>query len=262
MLLRRRAVLAAVVGLGCSGPRFRLVSSPRDRPGSLPLVFTDRLPTVPIAVGGKTVEVMFDLGGEGTISLRPDLMEALGSPTGRVRSIRNVRGDRLQCREFILPEVRIADIVLADVRGYERCYAKDFAPPITSGSIGRGVLARLRMIIDYPAARVALSTAPLEGLGDVPVVSMSDGPVVRGSIGNRDVDLLLDTGATASLLRPSVGVSGPLDVRLGKAVLRGIDFRVFAFAQPDVDGFLGANFFEGRRVLIDFPGKRVALPEG
>jgi len=226
---------------------------------TLPLGFVTTLPTVPVVIGGRTIDVLLDLGGFDTLSLSP----ALGRPTGRTRRFRTARGDTMVARELVLADVRIGDIVLHEVRGYEHLFARDFPPPVEAGYLGRGILDRFALAIDYPARRVSIARSQAELPASpgrrwhlVPFSSSDSGAVVSASLDGRVHQLLLDTGATSSFMREPVRAR---DLRIGGLALGPLDFEALDLSVPDADGLLGASFFATRRVLVDFPAAVVGL---
>jgi Aspartyl protease len=254
MMMSRRAVLLALASAACAR-RSSYVITRASRGTSVPLGFVGTLPTVPVEVSGQTVDVLLDLGGFDTLSLSPALARRLGArPTGRTRTFRNARGAALETRELELPDVRFGDMVLHGVRGYEHVFAPDFPPPVEAGYIGRGILDRIALVIDYPARQLVIpgpgADLPAEGWRTTRIISADVGAVVSATVDGRDYTLLLDTGATSSFLRDAYSAR---DLRIGGVALGPLDFDALELSVPGVDGFLGANFFAARRVLVSFP---------
>ena len=262
-MLTRRAMLLALAAAGCVRRAAFTVARAPAGATTLPLQFVGTLPTVPVVVAGRTIDVLLDLGGFDTLSLSPALGRQLARPTGNTRMFRTARGDALVARELVLPDVRIGDVVLHDVRGYEHVFARDFPPPVEAGYLGRGILDRFALAIDYPARSVAiarsraeLAASPGRRWSIVPFSSSDSGAVVSASLDGRMHELLLDTGATSSFMRQPYRAR---DLRIGGVSLGPLDFEPLDLSVPDADGLLGASFFAPRRVLVDFPAAVIGL---
>jgi Aspartyl protease len=260
-----RALVAVVCLAGCaSAPRVRLPGEPSTTSSSLD--FVAGLPTIPVVVGGRTIDVLLDSGGFDTLSLSPELMAALGEPTGRSRTFTNARGERLQSREYLLREVRIGALVLRDVRAFEHRFASGFAPPVKTGYLGLGILRNLRVLLDYRARRVLFASrgAPLTPYETstwraAEIVADAHGATVESLLDGRPHRLILDTGATASLLRGPSGRLAVTEAKLGATPLGPMTFAQVPLDGLPVDGLLGADFFAAHPVLIDFPAHRIAI---
>ena len=280
MRIRARSILhlaAAVVLCGCgAGPAPITVPDHGCAPVVLPLRFEHGLPLVAARVGEVDTELMVDLGGAFTVTLKPDVgAQARCRQTGDVRRFRNARGDLLTSREILVSELRLSSLALRDVTGYEQAHASGFAPPVDTGTIGLGLLREFRLLIDYSRDELSLtdrrcpaSTLPEpETWATAHIVSDRDGVVVEAVIDGRERKLVLDTGATWSTLRReavSTGGEGESTsaaprVVLGGATVDGLDFATADWPGPQVDGVLGCNFFSSHVVQVDFEAGTVAF---
>jgi len=118
-----------------------------------------------------------------------------------------------------------------------------------------GILMALVILVPAVAKACDVSiqaTVPITLLGRTPLVTVQvDGQPAR---------FVLDTGSTHSLLRGPRGrahAGRPYRLVVGPREITAFDFVAMDAGPPGVDGLLGQNFFEGRRVLLDFPGRRM-----
>jgi hypothetical protein len=89
-----------------------------------------------------------------------------------------------------------------------------------------------------------------------------DGLFVRSMLDADEVRLVVDTGSTHSVLRTPDG-AGTRGVRrrlqVGRLVIEDFELTLAPVGPPSAGGVLGRSFFEGRRVLLDLPGRRLRI---
>jgi hypothetical protein len=246
-------MLAALALAACGGPRV-VVPARTCGTVAVPLRLEQRLPLLRADVAGTPVDLMLDLGGFDTVSLDPVARVPVAF-TGRERTFRDARGDLLTAREYRLPAVSLGAQPLRDVVGTENVHAPGWQPPAGQGYVGLGVLRHFHLDIDYGSGALRLldrrCPAPARpGWTTVPLLSDADGVTVAARAGDRDVTLVLDTGATASTLRP--GLPGPV-------TFGGVEIPVVPADFPVADGLVGADFFAAYEVAIDFEARTVAF---
>jgi hypothetical protein len=267
-----RSSLAAggcLVVLSCAGvappPSFEDPPAPVV---ALPLSFREGLPELDVVVAAQHLSLMFDTGAGAAIALSPSVLQRLPGVayTGRTRRFRDARGELLSSREFLLSELALGPLILHGVTGQELVYSEDFAPPNREGYVGRALVARHRLLIDYAARRLTILSGEaqpdereLHERPPTPVDVDSNGIVVRASLDGSRARFVLDTGATRSVLRlrGSSGRTARHDLVVCGDALPAFELLEPDMGPPGVDGMLGRSFFEARRVLVDLPGRQM-----
>ncbi|MCE9582478.1 MAG: aspartyl protease family protein [Planctomycetes bacterium] len=276
MSLRRlHALFAAFLLASCTAPEtFRFERPAVDAWTALPLRLESGRPHVDVEVNGKRFPVLFDLGAGGTVWLDPDVAKAAGARfTGESSTWLDAFGIEQSSRRYVLDAVRAGDFVLRDLEGRE-------LPPVPEplgGILGWRLLQRFRVLIDFPGRRVVLATGGAlppdvhpELWTRVPFRATSSGIVTDAVADGLPLELVWDTGATRSILKP-----GRVDPeRCGKEAfptfyaetlrLAGHDFGPLAFVvldiqEPPGDGLVGQPFFEAHRVLIDWESRELSI---
>jgi hypothetical protein len=157
--------------------------------------------------------------------------------------------------------------------------------------LGQGVLSAYRLLLDWPRGVAAFSTSAIEHAGatSVPIKLDKGVPLLGLRHGDASVEAVLDSGAALSYVPPAAVVGIPperterdfypvfghfetdvwritvlvgvrlLEVEVGTLPdpLQGMLGRVSA------GWILGSDFFRGRAVVLDYPGRRVIdAPDG
>ncbi len=273
-----RAVLLALLltvvgGAGCSRHAAFQSFEWTGTESKVELRLEGQLPFLPVTAGQEKLELLLDLGGTHAISLTPDqLLQMQGVQfTGKTRRWTNVKGHVMVARIFVLPDVQIGPLRFLDVRGVEAVQDPDYPTPHHTGTIGRGILDAVPVLIDYPGASISFLSQSkphqMEQIAEacngrprqwveVKLSASSYGNVIPADVGGKQLDLILDTGATHSFLHPKVFAEGgpsTVEVTTTSGSLGIIHFKSFAFDMPPVDGFLGFDFFLDRPVIVDKP---------
>lgn len=285
------AMILPCLGACASSGRSPAVTITDSGPGGytvVPLKIDSHLPTVPVSIGGVEVPLLIDTGGFEEISLSPAVLRKLDVIyTGRRIWRVGVHGllSLSSAREFIVPELRIGDVCLANVRGHEFHFADLHLahkppPALENGIIGLALLRHFSVIVDYRAGVCVLATGGRYPPPYQPAtwtscsVDLSDLNIgIRGDVvaDGRTLRCVWDTGASHSLIRPGLvqpeepaGRNGHPSARLSKFVVAArdcgpFDFVAFDFRQPPVDAIIGYNFFKDHTVLLDFDNARLAF---
>lgn len=133
------------------------------------------------------------------------------------------------------------------------------------GIIGISLFKDQKLIIDYSAKKVIFFNNKLLPKSyrslkwkKFDLEMSDDGLVISGNIGSKAVRFLIDTGATASILKPSfVDENTQQGQKIEKSIsfnnfnIRNIKFYLHEFQEPQVDGILGYNFFLRQVVCLD-----------
>jgi hypothetical protein len=272
IVLPRRALVPLGVALVCAcasapppAPAFEASSAPIV---TLPLSFREGLPEVEVVIGGRSLSLTVDLGDGDAMRLAPSILGELrnASYTGRSRRFRDARGVLHASREFTVDALSLGPMSMGGITGHELVFSDDFAPPNRTGVVGRAMFARHRLLVDYAGRQLAvLSGDPqsveqsLRGRPAVPVRIDSNGILVAATLDGVPTRFVIDTGATRSTLRSggSRGGASSHDLRVGDVDLRAFELIHADIGPPAADGMLGRNFFEGRRILVDLPERRL-----
>jgi len=273
-LLRSPVILAALVCLCTAVQAMEPIAE-------IPVSIKRSLPMIPVRVAGVPLSLMFDLGGSSAITLTPnEARRAKVKVDGSLALTANVIGETRSEQTFIADNVAIDRLRLENVSGHiVRC--GQYAPPHRGGSIGFSAVSDYLLVIDYPMHRLRLyrsgdaDALASECPGPTFAANYSDG--IFGSIGETTFGparLLWDTGASSNLIHPHLlqptnahprtidGGPPVVDVEhlaIGSTVLPPQRFRVFPFAEPPVDAFLGTPFFLNRKVCFDIPLGKAAI---
>jgi Aspartyl protease len=247
------------------------------QPTTVPLALVRNYPILSADVDGHTVRVMFDLGGDASLTLTRAALSELGiKPTGPGHRFMDVKGNILESRTFEVPRLRIGSAVFTHVTGSVDVRAPSY--PATQvgqlGYIGPSLFAGYRIVLNYQGGKMTLippGTQHIERAGCIgtAVPSPPDG-VAKAQTDFGDLALVWDTGGAVSVVR-----SARIDQTRTKVVnhavltqhfrLNGVEFgplefRLIEFSEPPgVDGFIAGNFFDKHVVCLDFPGKRLLI---
>ncbi|HEX4780688.1 MAG TPA: hypothetical protein VH301_08040 [Usitatibacter sp.] len=240
-----------------------------------------------VSVSGAPLELFLDLGAYLPIALTASEMERSHVQVlPKMTQFRDALGQVMEAHHFLAKDVRLAGYEVGDLEGGEAVSMGGFAPPDRNGYIGRPLLARHLLVLDYPHHRIRFyesgndAAMTLECGAARFKVELRDGAVQsegQTEFGRRR--FLWDTGAQENNIRPSVLPpevvaaaptidDGPPVVRIEHVALDGTDigpqgFRLWAFEAPDVDAYLGAGLFSTRKVCLDIAmGRGAVAPAG
>ncbi len=247
---RRSAAFLSLVLASCAAPEtFRF-----DAPGphswvALPLRVENDRPYVDLEVNGHPLAALFDLGAGATVWLEPAAAEAAGARfTGGAGTWVDAFGKEHAGRRFVLGTCRAGEFEFRDVEGREAAVSM----------VGWRLLQRFRVLVDYPGGRVVLATGtalPPDVDADrwvrVPFRATGSGVVTDATVNGREMELVWDTGASRSILKPGRG-NGPCALSLGGHDFGTEEFTALDIAEPPGDGLVGQPFFQRHRVLIDW----------
>ena len=249
---------------------------------------------IDIDVGTVKLSLPIDTGhGLGCILLSPTVLDKLDIQyTGRTRENYDAFGQRYESREYLLPNIRIGDLTIAHVNGFEL-----FTRWGDPGFIGLPFLRHFNALIDYLNQRFGLypqQSLPQflasTGWTKVKLASPHAGLVLPLMFNDYDEAFLfcLDTGATnidqgkhynlinarphlGKLLQQKEFIEPSTDAEvLGKLStaqfrtasgfpLADLDFVLADLEYLKIDGLLGHNFFLQYSVFIDFSTEEIYL---
>lgn len=247
------------------------------------------------AVNGRPVRAVVDSGAQFT-AVDAALAERLGLPaTGALPMIAfGVSGRPTVTRtvglDLALPGLSVARLRAAklDLAGLSAATGRAL-----SVLVGRDVLGRLVLDVDFPARRVAFhrpgAWGPPADATVLPLDLQAGAPMMEVRVEGVALEVMVDTGATgvlalstraaqqAGLLAPGRRVSSARSVSLGGmsldriVVARRVEaagvtlsdaaVQIYApsVAGPMPQGLLGAGFLRRFRMGLDLPGRRLSL---
>jgi hypothetical protein len=281
--MRRRAFVIALLCAACSTVQ---PISNLSKPAPLldiPIELRQRLPNVDVLISGQRFKLFLDLGGFHAISLTTAELgrvevRFLDSP----HEFMNSAGRMFESRRFTAASVAIGGLSFGELEGGEFVFDDALAPPDRNGYIGMGLLGQFLVVLDYPARHVrlyrsgddrAIEAECGRNTFEVSLVDTVAQSVVRTEYGDLRVEW--DTGATHNFIRPAAirrgrdadGRTEPAQptVTIASARLAGqevgpLEFRVAQFHAPALDAILGTSFFLSRKVCLDLPQGKGALP--
>lgn len=267
---------------GCGASyKAEVISAPSMQGQTLPVEFVLNLPVIEAHIGSDAVRLIVDVGGHDNITLTSDVIETMPTitRTGRSHMSYNVAGKITRDDEIIVPELRLGEIVIADVHGHSLQLPEPLQGKV-DGYIGAGLLKRFRLLADYPAQIVLLpakSASAHDQSSDAFDVSgwialrMNDQQRTAAAINGRTITAGWDTGASHTVIDNDLAQTlfGPdrttVDawLTLDGREFDPIEMRVIELRGAGVGVLLGHNFFTQHRVLFDFPNGTVYVePQG
>lgn len=300
MTKKTALLLLASVILGCSStPPAEITMGGADHE-RVPLAFDKYgyLPVIEMAVGSQKVRLGIDTGAnKDAVTIGTSALERLNVvflKSQHFYTDAQAKGKIYKSRKYLMPSAQIGKIKIANLVGSENVSGYDS----TDGFIGNGLLQNFKVLFDYPNMQMILysrdSTASdlnLESWSKIPFHRTSEGIIVEGKFESMSNTLqyILDTGCTVhndkesmGIIRPRYAPSDMLEgvlllpqlsenelpyIRSSHFYLGGIDigeqlFLEYDFKHPSVAGFIGHNFFQKHRVLIDFQSQAHPLTAG
>lgn len=239
----------------------------RSGPFRVPLVGKPTLPLVDVTIGSESFRFLLDLGSNVVI-VRRDVADRAGMEIVLDRDATDiVRADSIAIGSAVFRDVWMGAYDELDV----------------DGVIGYNLLSGIPFEIDYPGGTFALGSSAATG-EDLEFVVQGRMPYLPGRIGERDVLLNLDTGATDAITVPDAWAewlpiegepkpgptlhneqTGAHEVRVARlaANLRVGDLvleRPEVYLNPTVeDAWLGSGVLKEYVVSIDPLARRVRL---
>jgi hypothetical protein len=274
-LSRALALVAAVTATAAAGA----ASPAPGAPAVIPLSFSSKVPKVRVEMGEATVVVRLDSGAyDSGISLaEQDFVPAHVMVTGTTHW-KDARGNELQGRTFVVPELRVGALTVRDVPGTELVFAPDVAPADRDGVLGFVFLRNYIVAIDFSGAQVRLypadSSRPpdecAQGRASLSILPAGLASTIGTEFGRMRVGWA--TGATGNMLTAqSMKIDVDADpygrqvrlrnVSLGSVHIPLLSAQVRDLKIPGLDGVLGDDFFASHHVCLDVKHKTVSVTE-
>ena len=246
------------------------------------------LPLIMMDFQGEKITMTLDTGSKIALHLPMDLINKIPNKTENSEKIRSIdlSGGVTELKSFIVNKLELNSFTFNKVQVVEY---KDWGLVISSDPtiddsedtdedkpvIGLGLFDGYVLTINYPESNLTLSDDTSTDLNPnwvaIPFDLNDEGLVVTLSDGIKNYKMVLDTGATVSLIKQqslspeSIKISDPEDD------FKSISLDVNNVANDSVlpiiidsfpnefqsDGLLGADFLSKNRVKIDFKNKQM-----
>ena len=245
------------------------------------------LPLIMINYQGEKIQMILDTGSNIALHLPMDLINKIPNKMENSEKIRStdLSGSVTELRSFIIDKLVLNSFTFNNVQVVEY---KDWGLYISSDQtnnsedtnedkpvIGLGLFDDYVLTINYPESNITISDDIATNLTPqwiaIPFDLNGEGLVVNLSDGIKNYKMVLDTGATVSLIKQqslspkSITISDPEDD------FKAISLDVNNVANDSVlpiiidsfpnefqaDGLLGADFLSKNRVKIDFKNKQM-----
>ena len=245
------------------------------------------LPLIMINYQGEKIQMILDTGSNIALHLPMDLINKIPNKMENSEKIRStdLSGNVTELRSFIIDKLVLNSFTFNKVQVVEY---KDWGLYISSDQtnnsedtnedkpvIGLGLFDDYVLTINYPESNITISDDIATNLTPqwiaIPFDLNGEGLVVNLSDGIKNYKMVLDTGATVSLIKQqslspkSITISDPEDD------FKAISLDVNNVANDSVlpiiidsfpnefqsDGLLGADFLSKNRVKIDFKNKQM-----
>ena len=253
------------------------------------LTFDDKynLPLIMINYQGEKIQMILDTGSNIALHLPMDLINKIPNKMENSEKIRSVDllGNITEIKSFVIDRLSLNSFVFKNVKVAEyKKWGLIISSENTNKSentnedkyvIGLGLFDDYVLTINYPESNITISDDIATNLTPqwiaIPFDLNGEGLVVNLSDGIKNYKMVLDTGATVSLIKQqslspkSITISDPEDD------FKAISLDVNNVANDSVlpiiidsfpnefqsDGLLGADFLSKNRVKIDFKNKQM-----
>lgn len=268
-------------------PSLALLAGPAlaaDPPGVLPIHLVDKFPLVHVQVGDEDVELVFDSGNSGSLSLTQAVIDRLhATPTGETSRGMDAQGNVIVYPKYQIPRVQIGAAVFADVVVELDVHDPSYQASQVGqqGFLGTALLKPYDVVLDYAHRTMRLispdavagtgQARPCEG-PSVPFSPQWHGePVTEAATDLGTVTLWWDTGTPGMILsRRFVQTARPhrpenalttKQLLLGGTNFGPLQFQIWDLSlPPGFDGFVGYDFFAKHVVCLDFPRRQIVIP--
>lgn len=223
----KRKILLSLFGiffLFCFG-FFSFLMANRDDVRIIPInfsIFPDK-PLMDVFIGSQKVSLLVDLGACNTFGLHASVMDSIPNKEFVKSSfLMDPKGDIYKTQEFIIPSLRIQshtyEKMLVYEEGPEQIAEGGFLSGLAKrvgpirGKVGRPFFTEWTCLFDCPNERLLLAPtidsllkyADLQKFTQIPFELRPHGIILSLSTDLGTKEFLLDTGATASFIRPTL----------------------------------------------------------
>ncbi|MBC8949556.1 MULTISPECIES: aspartyl protease family protein [Xenorhabdus] len=256
------------------------------------------LPVATLEIDGKKQNLMLDTGASQALHLTKEFMSEISGlviDPEKARST-DITGKVFFNDKFHIPQLSINGMIFKDITGVSltpwgvTLLGQEKKLP-TSMVMGPNLFKDKVVLIDYKNQKLsvsdhlqALDVNVTDGWSELPLRLTQEGIVVKVSQNAKNYNMILDTGASASVFwqqrlqsPPVILPCGALREDLDKEECIVSTFQLDEknakkiklnsllidgdFNHLNADGLIGNNFFNQYAVLIDFPGKRLFIKD-
>ncbi|AHN25200.1 hypothetical protein GAPWK_0623 [Gilliamella apicola] len=253
------------------------------------LTFDDKynLPLIMINYQGEKIQMILDTGSNIALHLPMDLINKIPNKIENSEKIRSVDllGNITEIKSFVIDRLSLNSFVFNNVKVAEyKKWGLIISSDQTNKSentnedkyvIGLGLFDGYVLTINYPESNITISNDISTYLNPnwiaIPFDLNDEGLVVKLSDGVKNYRMVLDTGATVSIIKEE-----SLSPFTSKLTVPENNFRYISLEMKDIasdkvkaiiidslpdefqsDGLLGTDFFSKNRVKIDFRNKKM-----
>ena len=253
------------------------------------LTFDDKynLPLIMINYQGEKIQMILDTGSNIALHLPMDLINKIPNKMENSEKIRSVDllGNITEIKSFVIDRLSLNSFVFKNVKVAEyKKWGLIISSENTNKSentnedkyvIGLGLFDDYVLTINYPESNITISNDISTYLNPnwiaIPFDLNDEGLVVKLSDGVKNYRMVLDTGATVSIIKEESLSPFTSKLTVPENNFRYISLEMKGIASDKVkaiiidslpdefqsDGLLGTDFFSKNRVKIDFRNKKM-----
>ena len=253
------------------------------------LTFDDKynLPLIMINYQGEKIQMILDTGSNIALHLPMDLINKIPNKMENSEKIRSVDllGNITEIKSFVIDRLSLNSFVFNNVKVAEyKKWGLIISSDQTNKSentnedkyvIGLGLFDGYVLTINYPESNITISNDISTYLNPnwiaIPFDLNDEGLVVKLSDGVKNYRMVLDTGATVSIIKEESLSPFTSKLTVPENNFRYISLEIKGIASDKVkaiiidslpdefqsDGLLGTDFFSKNRVKIDFRNKKM-----
>ncbi len=263
----------------------------------IPLHFESWYPSIIITVQGKKIPLQLDLGSAKTnLTINPSLLKKFNikaNYTGNSKQVSDSQGRRAIIKEFILSNIKIENLTLNNISGYEThpfpWGTPGKAPEVAkNGVIGLGLISKYNVIVDYKNKKLILiqgnfilSEYDIHSWLHIPFI-FNGNIITRLANENNKINLLWDTGAPINLIQSKVKLFGEIkpcskdaiyqlemsqnkctgiitNIAINNQSIKNIVFYPYPLKGLPADGIIGEPLFKNHIVYINFSTRLLSI---
>ena len=253
------------------------------------LTFDDKynLPLIMINYQGEKIQMILDTGSNIALHLPMDLINKIPNKMENSEKIRSVDllGNITEIKSFVIDRLSLNSFVFKNVKVAEyKKWGLIISSDQTNKSentnedkyvIGLGLFDGYVLTINYPESNITISNDISTYLNPnwiaIPFDLNDEGLIVKLSDGVKNYRMVLDTGATVSIIKEESLSPFTSKLTVPENNFRYISLEMKGIASDKVkaiiidslpdefqsDGLLGTDFFSKNRVKIDFRNKKM-----
>lgn len=241
----------------------------------VPVAFaTRKAPIIDVSLEGRVYPFKLDIGNTFSFSLQEEILQSIRKTKYGTSKWYDFRGKQYESPAYTIPEIKIGNLsftgVLAnqDLDDFHANVTFDGPPSQFPGIIGRSILEKYNLFLDFPHSAIYASTNHLRlqqaGLLSQNCLTIPFSPHPDGILLSVETDagiyrLMLDTGASCTVIRT------PHPESTEKFQIMGHDFGKHSIKALDVtsrfdfDGFLGMDFLLEHPLYIDYTNRQILI---